>query len=83
MYTLPRSHQDLLAQLGYKKKLDEVDSAILANANFLGKIVDNPEIFGHDIDSNGGKDHTEGPDTRVAASQHVHGSPGVWTILIR
>ena len=47
LYTLPREDQQLLETLGYKKKLEEVDQAILVNAEFLNKIVANPEIFGH------------------------------------
>jgi len=31
--------------LGFKRKLAEVDDAILANAAFLNQIVANPEIF--------------------------------------
>ncbi len=31
--------------MGYKRKLAEVDDAILANAAFLNQIVANPEIF--------------------------------------
>ncbi|TFK32167.1 N2227-like protein-domain-containing protein [Crucibulum laeve] len=50
IYTLPKADQELLDTLGYKKKLDEVDQAILVNADFLAQIVENPEIFGHDVD---------------------------------
>ena len=50
IFSISRDDQALLDALGYKKKLDEVDEAILANADFLGQIVENPEIFGHDID---------------------------------
>ncbi|KAL4061973.1 N2227-like protein-domain-containing protein [Scleroderma yunnanense] len=47
---LPLADRALLDELGYKKKLQEVDDAIIANAKFLNKIVENPEIFGHDVD---------------------------------
>ncbi|KAF9462244.1 hypothetical protein BDZ94DRAFT_1134695, partial [Collybia nuda] len=50
IYRLPKEDQDVLDELGYKRKLDEVDKAILANAEFLGLIVANPEIFGHDLE---------------------------------
>ncbi|KAJ7574619.1 N2227-domain-containing protein [Mycena floridula] len=50
LYTLPKSHADLLATLGYKQKLDEVDAAVLENAKFLSEIVENPEIFGHAVE---------------------------------
>jgi carnosine N-methyltransferase len=49
VYRLPQADQEILEDLGYKQKLDEVDQAIMANAAFLGQIVANPEIFGHDI----------------------------------
>ncbi|ETW77529.1 hypothetical protein HETIRDRAFT_243953, partial [Heterobasidion irregulare TC 32-1] len=50
LYTLSREDQKLLETLGYKKKLEEVDQAILVNAEFLNKIVANPEIFGHGME---------------------------------
>ncbi|KAF8179881.1 N2227-domain-containing protein [Pholiota molesta] len=46
VYLLPKADQDLLDKLGYKQKLDEVDKAILANANFLSEIVSDTKIFG-------------------------------------
>jgi hypothetical protein len=45
IFTLPLEDQALLDQLGYKRKLLEIDDAILANAAFLNQIVANPEIF--------------------------------------
>ncbi|KAI0265419.1 N2227-domain-containing protein [Gloeopeniophorella convolvens] len=48
LFTLSREDQVLLDKLSYKKKLAEVDDAILANAAFLNQIVVNPEIFGRD-----------------------------------
>ncbi|KAJ7783980.1 N2227-domain-containing protein [Mycena maculata] len=50
-YTLPKPYQELLAALGYKEKLDQVDTAIVANADFLSEVVANPETFGHDLRS--------------------------------
>lgn len=45
---MPKADRELLEQLGYKEKLDQVDKAILANEQFLNKIVIDPEIFGDD-----------------------------------
>lgn len=37
--------------MGYKQKLNDVDEAIQANAQFLNEVVDSPEIFANmDID---------------------------------
>lgn len=49
LYTLPQADKALLDSVGYRRKLQEIDTAILANADFLHKIVANPEIFGHDV----------------------------------
>ncbi|KAH7929022.1 N2227-domain-containing protein [Leucogyrophana mollusca] len=51
LYTLPHSDKELLDIIGYRQKLQEVDKAILINAEFLKQIVANPEIFGHDLPS--------------------------------
>ncbi|KAK7052931.1 hypothetical protein VNI00_004251 [Paramarasmius palmivorus] len=58
-YTLPRVDQELLASLGYKEKIDAVDKAIIANAQFLNQIVADPEIFGHDVDEQEGEEDGE------------------------
>ncbi|KAG1719874.1 N2227-domain-containing protein [Suillus lakei] len=50
IYTLPQGDKELLDDLGYRQKLQEVDRAILVNAEFFKLIVVNPEIFGHDLD---------------------------------
>ncbi|KAI6143798.1 N2227-domain-containing protein [Pisolithus tinctorius] len=49
IHTIPLADRELLTKLGYGQKLKDVDKAILANALFLNKIVENPEIFGHEI----------------------------------
>ncbi|KAF8551840.1 N2227-domain-containing protein [Imleria badia] len=49
LYTLPNADKALLDAIGYRRKLQAIDAAILANADFLHKIVANPEIFGHGI----------------------------------
>ena len=45
IYTLPRPDQELINVLGYKQKLDAVDKAILVNAEFLSRIVEDTQIF--------------------------------------
>lgn len=74
LYTLPLSHRELLSDLGYKKKLDEVDAAIMANAKFLNSIVDNPEIFGHDTESEEPKNNVR--NVQDAPQEHVHDQSG-------
>ncbi|KAH0831322.1 hypothetical protein J3R83DRAFT_13970 [Lanmaoa asiatica] len=49
LYTLPHADKAFLDSIGYRTKLQEIDTAILTNADFLHKIVANPEIFGHDV----------------------------------
>ena len=56
LYTLPHADKALLDAIGYRQKLQAIDAAILANADFLHKIVANPEIFGHDVDGIAGED---------------------------
>ncbi|KAJ2916234.1 hypothetical protein MD484_g4197, partial [Candolleomyces efflorescens] len=72
VFALSREDQDVLDKLGYKKKLDEVDTAILANADFLAKIVENPEIFGHDIEEE--DDSSPSIDPRQAPAHESHHS---------
>ena len=63
MFTLPREDQALLEQLGYKRKLADVDDAILANATFLNQIVANPAIFENGIpeDEEDNEENLDGP----------------------
>ncbi|KAF8126788.1 N2227-domain-containing protein [Boletus edulis] len=51
LYRLPHADKVLLDSIGYRRKLQAIDDAILANADFLRKIVANPEIFGHGVDA--------------------------------
>ncbi|KAH6903305.1 N2227-like protein-domain-containing protein [Coprinopsis sp. MPI-PUGE-AT-0042] len=78
VFSIPRDDQALLDALGYKKKLDEVDEAILANADFLGMIVENPEIFGHNLDEEAEEEDpssTQGGGNLSTASRGpIHGS---------
>ncbi|KAG2340538.1 N2227-domain-containing protein [Suillus weaverae] len=71
IFTLPQNDKELLDGLGYRQKLQEVDRAILANAEFLKLIVANPEIFGHDLDSP--KDADEDKASCGALLNHSHG----------
>ncbi|KAG1896609.1 N2227-domain-containing protein [Suillus fuscotomentosus] len=71
IYTLSQGDKDLLDVLGYRQKLQEVDRAILANAEFLKLIVANPEIFGHDLDSP--KDADEDKAGCGTLHEHSHG----------
>lgn len=66
LYTLSREDQQLLETLGYKKKLEEVDQAILVNAEFLNKIVANPEIFGHGMEDENVRQDDEGDEDGMA-----------------
>ncbi|KAG2747326.1 N2227-domain-containing protein [Suillus brevipes Sb2] len=71
IYTLPQGDKELLDDLGYRQKLQEVDKAILVNAEFLKLIVANPEIFGHDLDFP--KDADENRACRGTLHDHSHG----------
>lgn len=77
MFTLPLADREVLESLGYKEKLAEVDKAILANAEFLKKIVDNPAIFGHDMDEDeeeveyGGEEDDAMPDEQAEPSSFL------------
>jgi carnosine N-methyltransferase len=61
--------------LGYKKKLEQVDEAILVNAKFLDQIVANPEIFGHDLTF-----PDEDGDTEQESDGHHHDGEGTHPI---
>ncbi|KAF6745474.1 N2227-domain-containing protein [Ephemerocybe angulata] len=74
IYSLPLEDQDLLDSLGYKKKLDDADKAILANADFLSKIVENPEIFGHELDDEDNDEIAE-PSHTHRGCDHSHDNP--------
>ncbi|PPQ79034.1 hypothetical protein CVT25_002343 [Psilocybe cyanescens] len=80
VYTLPKADQDLLESLGYKHKLDAVDKAIIANADFLHQMVDDPRIFGHDIDEDdhsGSMTHSHSHDPESSQSHsHSHSHSG-------
>jgi carnosine N-methyltransferase len=82
LYSLQKSDQDVLNDLGYKEKLEAIDKAILVNASFLGQIVEDPEIFGHDLDeeTNLADSATESDDIAGSSQQsssrsHSHSHP--------
>ncbi|KAF8830345.1 hypothetical protein HHX47_DHR2000643 [Lentinula edodes] len=75
LFTLPKADRELLEQLGYKEKLDQVDKAILANEQFLNKIVVDPEIFGEDGNEDAleeGDEEGEAADPSTSARSHSH-----------
>ncbi|KZT26103.1 N2227-domain-containing protein [Neolentinus lepideus HHB14362 ss-1] len=75
-YTLPLEDRQLLDELGYKHKLDEVDRAILTNAEFLKEVVQDPEIFGHDEEKYEHGDETVSAiDGHTGESTHDHSHP--------
>ena len=76
IFTLPRADQELLGRIGYKHKISEVDKAIIANAEFLKKIIANPEIFAHgpEDDSEPSEDGDEQDTTADIAQQRSHHS---------
>lgn len=50
IYRLPRADVELIRAIKYREKLECTDRAILENAHFLLKIVENADMFDHDID---------------------------------
>ncbi|KAI6120153.1 N2227-domain-containing protein [Pisolithus croceorrhizus] len=74
IHTIPLADRELLTKLGYGQKLKDVDKAILANAAFLNKIVESPEIFGHAIDADTSEagNGTPGPRAEETAYEHAH-----------
>ncbi|KAF5367133.1 hypothetical protein D9758_003878 [Tetrapyrgos nigripes] len=77
LFTLPQADQELLSSLGYKEKLEEVDKAIITNAEFLKQVVADPEIFGHDVDDGddeetGEGEQVEGRNLSSQSQEHQH-----------
>ncbi|SRR6266436_10191801 len=81
-YSLPISHQNLLNELGFRKKIDMVDQRIEANAKFLHAVVDHPDIFTEDHPS--GEDLVRDPHSPggggTSYSLLDHGTPSQSTI---
>ncbi|KAI0033301.1 N2227-domain-containing protein [Vararia minispora EC-137] len=73
LYALPLRDQELLASLGYKEKLAKTDEAILANAEFLKKIVASPGIFGDEgDDAEDGENNGDDGDGQRRTNPHTH-----------
>jgi len=71
VYTLPQADREALLKLGYLNKLKQVDEAIIANAQFLGEIIADSDIFGPDIGENGYEDGV-GEELAGDGSQSQH-----------
>ncbi len=93
VFTLPREDQALLDQLGYKRKLVDVDGAILTNAAFLNQIIANPAIFengcgDHDEEAEGkeNEESLDGPNDEglynrsmvISQTTSIHGGSRMW-----
>ncbi len=77
VYTIPRQDQELLGRLGYKNKISEVDKAIMVNAEFLKRVIAEPEIFEYyaeDAESPSENEAEAGMDGAMMRS-HTH-EPG-------
>ena len=79
MYTLSVDDQKLLDELGWKKRLQEIDEAIMVNAKFVKEIIADTQIF-LDADLDGGhEDEEAGPSDTHNHDRHSHhhGDPNV------
>jgi len=80
IYLLSQADQDLLGSLGYKEKLDAIDKAILANADFLAQMVEDTEIFGDGLDPQTERDSEQ--TTSETAYSHTHSSGELYASLV-
>ena len=80
IYLLSQADQDLLGSLGYKEKLDAIDKAILANADFLAQMVEDTEIFGDGLDPQTERDSEQ--STSESAYSHTHSSGELYASLV-
>jgi len=80
IYLLSQGDQDLLGSLGYKEKLDAIDKAILANADFLAQMVEDTEIFGDGLDPQTERDSEQ--STSESAHSHTHSSGELYASLV-
>jgi hypothetical protein len=84
LYSLQKADQDVLNDLGYKEKLEAIDKAILVNASFLAQIVQDPEIFGHDLDEEATSAESESETTHGdIAGRYRLLIPKFWLIVLR
>lgn len=83
IYRLPRADTELIREIKYREKLEFVDRAILENAHFLLRIVENPDMFGHDVDladlesddeKKGNDEKGKGGQTQAGLHSHGHAS---------
>jgi hypothetical protein len=68
IFKLSATDQDLLGSLGYKKRIDDVDRAILVNAQFVTQMVENPEIFGQALEDERMEPETQGREKQAEES---------------
>ncbi|KAF8582380.1 N2227-domain-containing protein [Ramaria rubella] len=68
-FQLPSEDQKLLEEIGWKKKLDEIDTAIQANARFLRNIVISPEIFERRTDGDNEGEDDDAIDSNLERSR--------------
>ena len=72
MYTLSLDDQKLLDELGWKKRLQEIDEAIMVNAKFIKQIVADTQIFlDADLDHSH-EDEDVGPSHSHSVNEHSH-----------
>ncbi|KAI9064760.1 N2227-domain-containing protein [Trametes sanguinea] len=75
IFIIPIEDRELLEGIGYKERILATDKAILANAEFLNKVVANPEIFGHDLSDLEEGDSKENFHQEDSHARHSHGHP--------
>ncbi|KAL7284714.1 hypothetical protein ACG7TL_002020 [Trametes sanguinea] len=76
IFIIPIEDRELLEDIGYKERILDTDKAILANANFLSKVVANPEIFGHglsDLEEGESKENLQQEDLHARPEPSHHG----------
>jgi len=72
VYRLPRADAELVHDLRIGEKFESVDRAILENAHFLLKVVENPEMFGYDIDNE--EHESDGVQTKLVERKQKKGN---------
>jgi len=74
VYRLSRAESELIHDLRLREKFESVDRAILENAHFLLKIVENPEIFGYDIDIDNEEHESDEAQTKLVGRKQKKGN---------
>ncbi|XP_006455080.1 hypothetical protein AGABI2DRAFT_121027 [Agaricus bisporus var. bisporus H97] len=78
IYRLPRADVELIRGIKYREKLECVDRAILENAHFLLKVVEDADMFGHETDyldvggDEGNGKRSQNEQEQVKSYQHDH-----------